>query len=76
MVILDVMSIAAGFVLRVLAGAIRDRRRRLEQLLLCTTFVALFLGFSKRRHEIAALPPGPSGPAPCSSSTASPSSSS
>lgn len=58
MVILDVMSIAAGFVLRVLAGAVAVHVDVSNWLLLCTTFVALFLGFSKRRHEIAALPPG------------------
>ncbi|MGE4189138.1 MAG: decaprenyl-phosphate phosphoribosyltransferase [Thermoanaerobaculia bacterium] len=61
MVILDVMSIAAGFVLRVLAGAVAIDVDVSNWLLLCTTFVALFLGFSKRRHEIAALPPGTLG---------------
>ena len=57
-VILDVMAIAAGFVLRVLAGAVAIQVEVSSWLLLCTTFVALFLGFSKRRHEIATLPPG------------------
>jgi len=57
-VILDVMSIAAGFVLRVLAGAVAIQVEVSSWLLLCTTFVALFLGFSKRRHELATLPPG------------------
>lgn len=59
-VILDVMSIAAGFVLRVLAGALAVHVDVSNWLLLCTTFVALFLGFSKRRHEIASLGPGES----------------
>ena len=57
-VILDVMSIAAGFVLRVLAGALAVGVDVSNWLILCTTFVALFLGFAKRRHEIASLPPG------------------
>ena len=57
-VILDVMSIAAGFVLRVLAGAAAIEVEVSSWLLLCTTFVALFLAFSKRRHEIATLPAG------------------
>lgn len=61
LVILDVMSIAAGFVLRVLAGAMAVDVEVSNWLLLCTTFVALFLGFSKRRHEIAVLPPGELG---------------
>ncbi len=57
-VILDVMTIAAGFVLRVLAGAAAIEVEVSSWLLLCTTFVALFLAFSKRRQEIATLPPG------------------
>src|SRR5688572_18144486 len=48
-VILDVMAIAAGFVLRVLAGAVAIDVEVSRWLLLCTTFVALFLGFAKRR---------------------------
>jgi 4-hydroxybenzoate polyprenyltransferase len=51
-VILDVMSIAAGFVLRVLAGAAAIDVAVSRWLLLCTTFVALFLAFAKRRHEL------------------------
>jgi 4-hydroxybenzoate polyprenyltransferase len=54
-VILDVMAIASGFVLRVLAGAVAIEVDVSNWLFLCTTFVALFLGFSKRRHELAAL---------------------
>jgi 4-hydroxybenzoate polyprenyltransferase len=61
LVILDVMSIAAGFVLRVLAGAWAIDVDVSSWLVLCTIFVALFLGFSKRRHEIATLPPGTTG---------------
>ena len=54
-VILDVMSIALGFVLRVLGGADGDRRPGLGWLFLCTIFLSLFLAFSKRRHEITLL---------------------
>jgi 4-hydroxybenzoate polyprenyltransferase len=54
-VILDVMTIAMGFVLRVLGGAAAIPVPVSKWLLLCTTFVALFLAFSKRRHEITLL---------------------
>lgn len=54
-VILDVMSISAGFVLRVMAGAAAIGVVVSSWLLLCTTFVALFLAFSKRRHELMLL---------------------
>ena len=52
-VILDVMTIALGFVLRVEAGALAIAVEVSNWLLLCTIFVSLFLGFAKRRHEIA-----------------------
>jgi len=51
-VILDVMTVAIGFVLRVMAGGAAIDVKVSSWLLLCTTFVALFLAFSKRRHEI------------------------
>jgi 4-hydroxybenzoate polyprenyltransferase len=54
-VILDVMTIAVGFVLRVLAGAGAVGVEVSSWLLLCTIFIALFLGFSKRRHELVLL---------------------
>lgn len=54
-VILDVMIIAVGFVLRVLAGGIAVGVAVSSWLLLCTIFLALFLAFSKRRHEIVLL---------------------
>jgi len=54
-VILDVMSLAAGFVLRVLGGGAAVEVEVSGWLLLTTTFVALFLGFSKRRHELGLL---------------------
>lgn len=54
-VILDVMCISLGFVLRVEAGARAIDVAVSSWLLLCTTFLALFLAFSKRRHEITLL---------------------
>jgi 4-hydroxybenzoate polyprenyltransferase len=55
MVILDVMSISFGFVLRVEAGAEATGIEVSRWLFLCTIFLALFLAFSKRRHEITLL---------------------
>ena len=60
-VILDVMTIAFGFVLRVEAGALAIAVEVSSWLLLCTIFVALFLGFAKRRHELALQPTADSG---------------
>ena len=54
-VILDVMIIGFGFVLRVLAGGAAVGVEVSRWLLLCTIFLALFLAFSKRRHEIDRL---------------------
>ena len=55
MVILDVMSIAISFVLRVEAGSTATGIEVSRWLFLCTIFLALFLAFSKRRHEITLL---------------------
>ncbi|CAB5115265.1 hypothetical protein D3OALGB2SA_2640 [Olavius algarvensis associated proteobacterium Delta 3] len=52
LVILDVMCIASGFVLRVLAGTSLAGVVPSDWLILCTITLSLFLGFSKRRHEI------------------------
>jgi 4-hydroxybenzoate polyprenyltransferase len=54
-VILDVFSIAFGFVLRVAAGAVVIGVVMSHWLLICTMLLALFLGLSKRRHEIVTL---------------------
>lgn len=54
-VIIDVMTIAASFVLRIVSGAFIIHVPISEWLLICTTLLALFLGFSKRRHEILIL---------------------
>ncbi|MHB1354556.1 MAG: decaprenyl-phosphate phosphoribosyltransferase [Anaerolineae bacterium] len=55
-VIIDVMTVAAGFVLRVLAGALVVHVSRFSPwLYVCTTFVALFIAINKRRHEMILL---------------------
>ena len=54
-VILDVMSITAGFVLRVVAGAVLIGVPTSEWLIICTILLSLFLGFSKRRTELVSL---------------------
>jgi len=64
MVILDVMTISLGFVLRVEAGAEATGIEVSRWLFLCTTFLALFLAFSKRRHEITLLAGSASGQRP------------
>lgn len=60
-VILDVMAIAAGFVLRVAGGAVLIHVPMSQWLIVCTILLALFLGFSKRRTELVTVPDG-SGP--------------
>ncbi len=55
MVILDVMSIATGFVIRAVAGGVVIEVPISPWLIICTFLLALFLGFSKRRHEIVLL---------------------
>jgi len=54
-VILDVMTISAGFVLRVVAGAVLINVPTSEWLIICTLLLSLFLGFSKRRNELTVL---------------------
>jgi 4-hydroxybenzoate polyprenyltransferase len=54
-VIIDVFSIAAGFLLRVIAGAEVIEVNFSTWLLFCTILLALFLALSKRRHEIFLL---------------------
>ena len=56
--ILDVMSISAGFVIRALAGVAAVGSPISPWLIVCTALLTLFLGFSKRRHEIASLGDG------------------
>lgn len=55
-VIIDVMVLALGFLLRVLAGVIVVEVQNFSPwLYVCVTLLALFLGFGKRRHEIVLL---------------------
>lgn len=56
LVIIDIMTIAAGFVLRVAAGvAVIPVTRFSPWLYVCTTLLALFMAASKRRHELVLL---------------------
>jgi 4-hydroxybenzoate polyprenyltransferase len=55
MIIIDVMAIAGGFVLRVLAGGAAIDTAISPYLYLSTIFLALFQGFAKRRHELQIL---------------------
>ncbi|MBD3367406.1 MAG: decaprenyl-phosphate phosphoribosyltransferase [Candidatus Eisenbacteria bacterium] len=63
MVVLDVMAIAIGFVLRAVGSVevLAGQRPGIELspwLLVCTFFLALFLGLAKRRHEVLILGEG------------------
>ena len=80
LVIIDVMTIAGLFLLRVVAGAEAVDVGTSEFLLVCTAMLALFLGFTKRRQEaiLEELPTAPAAgeprrrsPARCSSTTRS-----
>lgn len=55
LVILDVMFLAACYMWRAVAGAVAIAVQVSPWLLLCTAFLALFLGFNKRRGEILLL---------------------
>lgn len=53
--LLDVITIAILFVLRAIAGAVAIGVPISEWLLICTFMLCLFLGFGKRRCEIATI---------------------
>ena len=57
-VIVDLLALAAGFVIRAVAGAVVIGVAISPWLLLCTTLLALFLGFAKRRSELVTLENG------------------
>lgn len=60
-VILDVFIIAAGFMLRILAGTVGVGIPPSSWLLLTGMMVTLFLGFAKRRAELVAMSGGGEG---------------
>jgi 4-hydroxybenzoate polyprenyltransferase len=53
--IVDVMIIAMGFLLRVIAGALAIHVAISHWIILCTFFLALFVAFGKRKHEMMIL---------------------
>jgi 4-hydroxybenzoate polyprenyltransferase len=57
-VIIDVLTIAIGFVLRAIAGAVAIDVLISHWLLILTILLALFLALSKRRHELVLLADG------------------
>jgi 4-hydroxybenzoate polyprenyltransferase len=63
-VIIDVLTIAIGFVLRAVAGGVAIDVRIDHWLLILTILLALFLALSKRRHELVMLADGATGHRP------------
>jgi 4-hydroxybenzoate polyprenyltransferase len=54
-VIIDVLTIAVGFVLRAVGGAVAVNVEFSHWLLVCTVLLALFIALAKRRHELVLL---------------------
>lgn len=57
-VIFDILTIAAGFILRAIAGAAVIDIVITPWLIICMGLLALFLGIGKRRHELKLLEEG------------------
>ena len=54
-VIVDALLIAAGYLIRVIAGGLAIEIHLSHWLFICTFLIALFLALSKRRHELVLL---------------------
>jgi len=56
LVLVDVFTIAVGFVLRAIAGILAVKEAQVSWwLIMCTLFLALFLAFGKRRAEMVGM---------------------
>lgn len=60
-VVLDVMTVAAGFALRAIAGTVLVHVTLSSWLFVCTILFALFISLAKRRHELITLANGGAG---------------
>jgi 4-hydroxybenzoate polyprenyltransferase len=60
-VVLDVLTVAAGFALRAVAGTVLVHVTISSWLFVCTILFALFIALAKRRHELLTLEGGGAG---------------